>query len=329
MNRADPVDIVYLWCNGQDPAFIRQKKERMQALNLPWNEENLGDLRYFDNEELRYSLRSVCQNMPWVNHIYIVTNNQRPTWLKNDPKVTVVDHREIIPESLLPTFNSVTIEMHLHKIPQLSEKYILFNDDFFIGTPLEKDFFFCDDKPIVRLREWKIASSLKEAEQLLNSDKISDFAKTQLRAWTLVAEQYGLEHPYRLSHCPDAYTKTAISKVLDKHTQLTETNASPFRSDNDIQRVIFQLEMAFGQGSPLRKVRNPNFFEKYIYWPGNKHYECFGGSESSQLLDRLRRFKPMMFYINAGVKNNISEKEMTKDYLQEIFPTPSPFEVTA
>lgn len=328
MNRADPVDLVYLWCNGQDPDFIRQKKERMSALNLVWNEENLGDLRYFDNEELRYSLRSVYQNMPWINHIYIVTNHQRPTWLLNNSKVTIIDHREIIPESLLPTFNSVTIEMHLHKIPNLSEKYILFNDDFFIGAPLEKDFFFENDKPIVRLREWKIASSLEEAKQLLSSEKISDFAKTQLRAWVLVAANYRMKHPYRLSHCPDAYTKTAISKVLEKYPLLAETNNSPFRSDKDIQRVVFQMEMVFGQNSPLREIRNPNFFEKYIYWPKHKHYECFGGSECTQLIERLKRFKPKMFYINAGVKNSISDKEITKKYLQERFPKPCPFEAT-
>lgn len=32
--------------------------------------------RFEDNEELRYSLRSVEKFMPWVRHIYIVTNGQ-------------------------------------------------------------------------------------------------------------------------------------------------------------------------------------------------------------------------------------------------------------
>ena len=147
INNADPIDLVYLWCDGQDPAFKNERLTRLKDLNLPWNEDNLGSLRYFDNEELRYSLRSVWKNLPWVNHIYIITNNQKPTWLAQHPKVTVVDHSEIMPNFLLPCFNSVTIEMYVHKIPGLAEKYLLANDDMFFASPLEPSFFFKDNLP--------------------------------------------------------------------------------------------------------------------------------------------------------------------------------------
>lgn len=49
--------------------------------------------RFEDNEELRYSLRSVERHAPWVRHIFIVTNGQIPSWLNLDnPRVTVVTH---------------------------------------------------------------------------------------------------------------------------------------------------------------------------------------------------------------------------------------------
>ena len=34
------------------------------------------DSRFRDNDELRYSLRSLEQHAPWLRHIYIVTNGQ-------------------------------------------------------------------------------------------------------------------------------------------------------------------------------------------------------------------------------------------------------------
>lgn len=94
------IDIVYLWCDGKDPAF---KKRKQQYLNIEdkseqENNEAIGDTRFFDNEELKYSLRSLEMYAPWINHVYIVTDRQVPNWLNVEyEKVTVVDHSEIMP----------------------------------------------------------------------------------------------------------------------------------------------------------------------------------------------------------------------------------------
>lgn len=64
------------------------------ALCLQSNQdEDVSASRFEDNEELRYSLRSVERHAPWVRHIFIVTNGQIPSWLNLDnPRVTVVTH---------------------------------------------------------------------------------------------------------------------------------------------------------------------------------------------------------------------------------------------
>lgn len=57
-------------------------------------DEDVSASRFEDNEELRYSLRSVERHAPWVRHIFIVTNGQIPSWLNLDnPRVTVVTHQ--------------------------------------------------------------------------------------------------------------------------------------------------------------------------------------------------------------------------------------------
>lgn len=56
-------------------------------------DEDVSASRFEDNEELRYSLRSVERHAPWVRHIFIVTNGQIPSWLNLDnPRVTVITH---------------------------------------------------------------------------------------------------------------------------------------------------------------------------------------------------------------------------------------------
>lgn len=88
--------MVYLWCNGNDPAFKQRQQDLLGCSNISYNNESSGDIRFTDNEELRFSLRSLAKNAPWIHHIFIVTDRQRPSWLKENPWLTIVDHSEIL-----------------------------------------------------------------------------------------------------------------------------------------------------------------------------------------------------------------------------------------
>ncbi|XP_014244099.1 N-acetylglucosamine-1-phosphotransferase subunits alpha/beta isoform X1 [Cimex lectularius] len=98
--------------------------------------------RFSDKEELRYCLRSIEKHASWIRNIYIVTNGQIPYWLNlENPRIKLITHDEIYrDENHLPTFSSPSIEVHLHRIPGLSEKFLYLNDDILIG----KDIFLED-----------------------------------------------------------------------------------------------------------------------------------------------------------------------------------------
>ncbi|XP_013415616.1 N-acetylglucosamine-1-phosphotransferase subunits alpha/beta-like [Lingula anatina] len=106
--------------------------------------EQISANRFQDNDELRYSLRSIELHAPWVRHIYIITNGQIPSWLDlENPRVTLVTHQEIFPnQSHLPTYSSPAIEVHLHRIPGLSDKFIYMNDDVMFGKDVWPDDFY-------------------------------------------------------------------------------------------------------------------------------------------------------------------------------------------
>lgn len=100
--------------------------------------------RFEDNDELRFSIRSVVKHAPWVRRIFVVTNGQIPSWLDmTQSRVSVVTHEEIFPnKSHLPTFSSPAIESHLHRIDGLSRHFIYMNDDVFFGREVWPDDFY-------------------------------------------------------------------------------------------------------------------------------------------------------------------------------------------
>lgn len=63
------------------------------------------------------------------------------------PKLNWVKHSDYIPSDYLPVFSSHPIELMMNKIPDLSEKFVYFNDDFFLTSPVKKDYFFKNRLP--------------------------------------------------------------------------------------------------------------------------------------------------------------------------------------
>ena len=141
-NISFPIDVVYTWVDGSDPSWLESKNKYSGELkNI--NAAAVSNSRFESRDELKYSLRSISSYMPWVNKIYIVTAGQKPDWLNlMHEKIIVVDHKEIIDEHFLPTFNSHVIEANLHKIPELSENYIYLNDDVMFTRPVKPSDFF-------------------------------------------------------------------------------------------------------------------------------------------------------------------------------------------
>lgn len=143
-----PVDIVYLWVDGADPAW----RARHRAAYDAWAASHPGELalhgnvagRYRDNGELRYNLRALECFFPDHGHVYLVTDRQVPGWLRASSGLTVIDHRQLMPASALPVFDSAHIESYLHQIPGLAERFVYLNDDVFLGQRFEVDYWFGD-----------------------------------------------------------------------------------------------------------------------------------------------------------------------------------------
>lgn len=151
-----PTDAVITWVDGTDPVHAARRAVWQQASTTPLHENAINPHRWGSGDELSYCLRSIANHAPWLRRIWIVTDRQTPD-LSALPgpfrqKISIVDHRRIfarLPHAL-PTFNSLSIETVLWRIPGLSEHYVYFNDDVFLTAPLEPADLFRDGMPVLR-----------------------------------------------------------------------------------------------------------------------------------------------------------------------------------
>ena len=145
------IDFVITWVDGNDPCWIAEKQKWERSAGFLHEDDANSDCGYRpDYDMLRYWFRAVELFAPWVNKVFFVTCGQKPEWLNETcPKLKLVNHEDYIPSEYLPTFNSGVIELNYHRINDLSEYFVLFNDDMFLLQPLDEDYFFKSGKPVL------------------------------------------------------------------------------------------------------------------------------------------------------------------------------------
>jgi hypothetical protein len=111
--------------------------------------------RIGSRNSLKYCLRGLYYNLPWLDNIYLVTNEQWPNWLDIEkclnikPKIIRVDHKIINPNNK-SMYGCPAIEICLDRIPNLSEAFLYANDDTFVVQPMGLDEWIKDAKIIFR-----------------------------------------------------------------------------------------------------------------------------------------------------------------------------------
>ena len=114
----------------------------------------------FDNEELKFSLRSILSYIPWIRKIFILMPNKKVNFLKNideiNEKIIYVRDKDLL------GFDSSNIQSFLFSLEKmknfgLSTNFIYMEDDCFIGSDLEKKDFFYYDEKIKKIKPYVIS----------------------------------------------------------------------------------------------------------------------------------------------------------------------------
>ena len=104
-----PIDVVYTWVDGDCDDFQADMRHALRAFDDNLDSYDYQPCRYRQNDELRYSLRSLERNARWVRKIHLVTNGQLPEWLKGgSQRIQMVRHEQIFGICEINRFQSET-----------------------------------------------------------------------------------------------------------------------------------------------------------------------------------------------------------------------------
>ena len=301
-NKTPKIDFVITWVDGSDEKWLAEKRafaeghsfiekpssaeKRAFAENQPSIKSqpsiesrpplekprfDSSDLRFRnDFDFLKYWFRGVEKFAPWVNQIFFVTAGHLPDWLNPDhPKLKIIHHSDFIPKEFLPTFNSHTIENNLHRIAELSENFVYFNDDFYLLKKTKLEDFFKEGQ--YQGKTQLLPRAFFAENILINNPSRDIFPYIQMNNMALVNQDYDKRSFYKLHkskaynikygifnlrnfllkpwhefsllydpHCAISYKKSTFEAVWKKHEEiLRETSSHHFRSDRDVSHLIF------------------------------------------------------------------------------------------
>lgn len=313
------IDYVFPYVDNSDPEWVKEYNK--------YSDNSIGTekCRFRDFGTLKCIFRGIFENMTWINNLYflVATESQVPDWL-NTKKVKVITHKDFIPSKYLPTFNSSTIELFLHKIPGLEEHFIYGNDDTFIYKPLQpEDFFDENGNPIV---EYKSFDNLE-----------SSFHKLVKRSYDNAKELYDKEHgwrtdldeyrkapgaPINMEFLKQAHYQIGLRKstaerlvnFLDKYGR-TDLYATRFRDlDKNVNQYMYTDYQILSRQYTRR--RRENTLGEYLSCNGHSLEELEKLITSHEL--------PILCFNDSGTKEEYVP--FIKAFFERVFPKKSGYE---
>jgi hypothetical protein len=312
----EPIDVVYTWVDGNDPAWLARKAAVEPATEIAdLNSSATHVSRFHSRDELRYSLRSVAMYASWVRKIYIVTDQQVPPWLNTDhPKIEVVDHSQIFQDpSVLPVFNSHAIESQLHHIEGLSDHYLYLNDDVFFGRPVVPDLFFHGNG----VSKFFLSTATLDIDPPSSQDlPVMSAAK---RNRELIEKRFGATVIQKFKHTPHPQLRSVLEELEKNYPdEFARVSASRFRHPDDLS-ITSALHHYYGYG--LGRAMPGTI--RYVYWdiarPDIRR-------RLSNLL-RTRDADTVCLNDHESSPERIEQQHgMLMNFFERYFPIPSPFE---
>lgn len=269
------IDFVVTWLDSADPLW--------QAEYNKYKGQTTGrtEAARFRNWNLfRYWFRAVEAYAPWVNKVFLVTNGKFPDWInENHSKLVLVKHSDYIPERFLPTFNSRTIELFLHRIPSLSEHFVYFNDDTFINSPITPEYYFRKGLPCDCNMEtiFNVPTYSKECKFDNYMSMLADMSvinahfsryltvRKSLKRWygwhlglkgimrSLLMGRHYMFIGFRRRHWESAFLKSTFEEVWEKEPELLMESCTRFREEATLNPYVFRYwQYASNKFYPVR-----------------------------------------------------------------------------
>jgi len=352
----EDIDCVVLWVDGSDPQWQHARAVSLAEINASGSliqEKASGQRRYRDWNIFKYFFRAIETNSPWFNKIHLVTCGQAPKWLNvKHPKLCLVNHRDIFKDpSNLPVFNTNAIHANLLGIPNLSEKFVLFDDDLFILNQTLPNYFFENEMPKDYIKYSKMSFRCEDSgwlsalyqtiEKMQSTFKVN---KKELLGLPLIAPEYGMLlncynlfnflrsflqsrtifTPLGIRHYPQPLLKQslrAINQLFEK--DIIKTSRHKFRHPEDITSYIYRYWHLLNKKF-VPFFESPNILRMFSL----RDYEAL-----TEQVRSLKNGKVRFLCINDDAPNTTSERDLAAmerlltESMEKVFPKKSLFEI--
>lgn len=289
------MDAVVLFINPAAPSV----KQRLSAFNVSVS-------RFYDWGFLPFVLRSIEKNVPFVENVYLCVGSadEVPNYI-NTSSVRVKTNADYIPPSYNIVCNSNSVELNLFRIPELSEEFMVINDDMFMASKVLYSDLFENGLPKTNLM-YRILQPNSYRMTLKNSENWAmEMAGVSPRGKVL-------NRFLKSDHAPHCVTKKLLQMVWDHNYCKLDKLITPTRSPSNItiDTVSFYL---YHKG--LLKPRGVRTTLLNVNTSLETIRSRFDGSYGTVVIN------------DEGCDNRSARKEELLQLLESIFPDKSKYEL--
>ena len=313
----EPIDVLIKYIDLRDPFLKRDGIHQIE--------------KDFDNEELRYSIRSILKYIPWVRKIFILMPNEKVRYFNDSQfikeRIVYVKDKDILGYD---SSNSLAFQFRYWKLEKfgISDNFIAMDDDCFIGQPLNKtDFFYIlDNKVVPSIITYKFLEIDKKAAK----KKIIHFKKIinrKIQEQTSSTFKYSLYLTY--SFLLELFNQT---KYFPIHTH----NAIPvnLKELKEVYDLVYQSEYkSCTLDSLYRSNDNLQFQVLILSYTFIKYKKKVRNISNKLIQSRYAIFEDYnfsLFCINTGaIKYTPLSFIESKIVMEYLFPNPSPYEISS
>ena len=320
----EPIDVLIKYIDLSDPKLNRTGIKQIPKDN--------------DNGELKFSIRSILKNLPWIRKIFILMPNEEIKFLKNkneiSEKIIYIKDKDLLG---FDSANSITFQYNLYKMKDfgLSENFILMDDDYFISQKINKNEFFYEEKgevfpalvtsnyyEIEKIKEKIILKENLNKRKCLEPHSSCAFQVRQKSSLLFLYEIFGDDKiRYGKKLIEPSFTHNAIPVKINDIKEL---------HDIILEKYKYGKEMLFAKE---RTINDLQFQTLYMAYVKNKYdrkvskitSEFFDLSQAGKIL--FKREKLKLFVINISpmkYENFLYQRE--KKILNQLFPDKTIYE---
>ena len=327
---------------GDGPRFppLEPKWRWMENVSIvmTWIDDRIKGPRraHLQNEDLMYSLRAIDISMPWHNGELIIVSpgGYVPAWVNTaHPRLRIVPQETLLPGSVSVTRNTNCIEAHLYRLPNLTDVFLHFNDDYFIYAAYLHPSFYVNEAGLPRVYQDDEAcfkrcdaSFTNACCQWLTATR-NPIRLAGLHTAKHLDAKFGSRLRYYTKHAPYVYHKRTLQALREEvyPQQYDETCLHYRRHARDILTPLmhsqYLMETSELKGRALYEQGSSEVAPNDILL----RRQTGESSENKAFHTRVLRDGPLFFTLNANLpaQEDVADKD---SFLSSIFPAKSSFE---